>query len=42
MKIPEICFIKYSIEDLKLGESVKDEKILDLRKRIDILDFFVQ
>lgn len=37
MKIPEICFIKYSIEDLKLGESVKDEKILDLRKRIDIL-----
>lgn len=37
MKIPEICFIKYKIEDLKLSESVKDEKILDLRKRIDIL-----
>ncbi|MGN0402458.1 MAG: hypothetical protein ACI4HQ_09410, partial [Acetatifactor sp.] len=37
MKIPEICIIKYRIEDLKLNESVKDEKILDLRKRIDIL-----
>lgn len=37
MKIPEICIIKYRIEDLKLSESVKDEKILDLRKRIDIL-----
>lgn len=37
MKIPEICFIKYRIDDLKLSESVKDEKILDLRRRIDIL-----
>ena len=37
MKIPEICFIKYRIDDLKLSESVKDEKMLDLRRRIDIL-----
>lgn len=37
MKLPELYFIKYKIDDLKLGESVRDERALDLRRRIDVL-----
>lgn len=37
MKIPELFLIKYKIDDLKLNESVKKERILDLRRRIDVL-----
>lgn len=37
MKLPQIHIIKYTIEDLKMIEMVKQEKILDLRKQIDVL-----
>lgn len=37
MKVPQISFIKYTLDDLKPIENVKDEPVLKLRKMIDIL-----
>lgn len=37
MKFPEICFIKFRIDDLNFVETVKDRKGIDLRRKIDIL-----
>lgn len=37
IKIPKIAFIKYSINDVKISENVRRERIADLRKRTDVL-----
>lgn len=37
MKIPQIHIVKYTLEDLKTIENVKEQNILNLRKMIDIL-----
>lgn len=37
MKLPQIHIIKYTLDDLKTFENIKEQSILDLRKSIDIL-----
>ena len=37
MKLPQIHIIKYTLEDLKTLENIKEQSILNLRKMIDIL-----
>ena len=37
MKIPQIHIVKYTLDDLKTIENIKEQNILNLRKMIDIL-----
>lgn len=37
MKFPRLAMIKYNINDIKISEAVRKQRVLDIRKRTDVL-----